>query len=140
MSRYDTRTCSRQIWVVCFDHRRLRHCWENKWNRHNAQCIFLITHWWSRSIVFNVRFAVRLRDFIIPGASVIHGMVIIGASLNILCCALCASMGLSTLCSAGITGGGWRCVCTHVCSKCNKCLPLGVTVVGGAKLESTAGT
>ncbi len=98
--------------------------------------LFLATHLWSRGVPLNVRFAIRLCDFIISGASVILGMVMISTASIILCCALCALLVLSTLRSAGITGGGWRSACTYVYSKRNKCLPLGVTFTGGAKLES----
>jgi hypothetical protein len=97
----------------------------------------LVTRQWSRGIVFKVRFAIWLCNFIIPGASVILGMVMIDASLITLCRALCALVCSSTLCSVWITGGGLRSVCTHVCSKRNKCLPLGVEFVGRANLDSS---
>lgn len=69
---------------------------------------------WTRGVVFSVRFAVGLREFIIPGASVIRGREMIGES-STSCCSrsrrifsvtLCSSD--ATLCSSGVGGGASR--------------------------------
>jgi hypothetical protein len=63
-----------------------------------------VTCWWTRGVSFNIRFAVRLRASIMPGAFVIPGIVMIGDSSITLCSALRKILSF-TLCSLLVGGG-----------------------------------
>ena len=82
---------------------------------------FLVTHLCVCGVAFSARLTVELRDSMIPGASVIRGMVIIGELLITLCSAsfLIRMVESATLCSSGV-GGGLSIVVMRSWSMCNK--------------------
>jgi hypothetical protein len=67
--------------------------------------LFLVIFLWRRGVFFNVRFYVGLRDCMIAGSSIIHGIVSVGVLSINLCSYLHAIASLSTLCSNKIGGG-----------------------------------
>ncbi len=77
----------------------------------------------TKGVSLMFRFAVGFRDAIMPGASVMRGMVMMGEMLITLCCSkltLCSSTGFTG--TGGKRGGGVRmspmCVCRSVSSRC----------------------
>ena len=71
---------------------------------------------WTRGVFFSIRLAVGFRAFIMPGASVMRGMLIMGVSSITLCSCCWRSISTTlcssdlTLCSSGVGGGARRMV------------------------------
>jgi hypothetical protein len=66
--------------------------------------LLCVTLRWTHGVPFNFRFAVRLRASMMPRASVILGIVMIGESSITLCSAACIILSF-TLCSSAVDGG-----------------------------------
>ncbi len=116
-------------WRVCF---RSDDGWHNTW------CIILCVlsvHTWH---AFRAHLAVGLHDSMIPGVSVICGMVIVGALLITLCSAylLIRPMESTILCFSGVAGG-MSIVVMRPRSICNKHFPLVVWFTTGAPSASS---